>query len=121
MVWPVHLILLHLPKLCPARSEERPGPAAGRSLLRQMEQLVVFIRLFLLQRAGLTWTDWQDKGSSCARAMFPPAALHCLCCPLSLPGTATLGGQPWLKSTGFSTPRLSKGFCFFKGESKKFY
>lgn len=41
MVWPVHLILLHVPKLCPARSEERPGP--GRSLLRQMEQLVVFI------------------------------------------------------------------------------
>lgn len=71
MVWPVHLILLHLCELCPARSEERPGPAAGRGLLRQMEEFVVFIWLFLLRRAGLTQTDWQGKGSSPARACFP--------------------------------------------------
>lgn len=71
-VWPVPLILLHLSELCPARSEERPGPAAGRALLRQMEEFVMFTGLVLLPRAGLTQTGWRDKGGSRARARSLP-------------------------------------------------
>ena len=120
MVWPVHLILLHLRKLCPARSEERPGPAAGRSLLRQMEEFVVFIRLFLLWRAGLTQTDRQDKGRSRARACFlQQPCVACAACSHRRAQPPS-GCSPSWSPQGLAHQGSQKASIFSKEKAKSF-
>lgn len=103
------------PKPCPIRSEQQLEPAASWGPLRQVEEFVVIRWLVFTAKS---WPDQQDKDT------FPPAVLHCisfaayslqptLCNLFLLLGAATIRKQPYLKSTGLSPLRPTRGFYFF--------